>query len=261
VSVNIKIIVGLTKLLAVDFLSEKETLMDTCIQLPNPVTGESNSDAMWVTLYPLLFSLVKRWVYTSNVITWIGQELDVAWDIVLVSIQRTYEFTMKAQRENIPIASLKRLSITIAKNYFQDLRRKECRLLHFDQDGYIQGKWAIVEGEVDLSVAVLEKVHEEWLFHELAKVIARFPRKMRTALLIDLASRMAFNADEDNTNPTPLQKAFSEVGIQLHEYQHLLPSDPAAKARHASLISLGYKKIALSFRTRQFAEVASTMSR
>lgn len=232
--------------------------MDTCIQLPSPVTGESNSDAIWVTLYPLLFSLVKRWVYTSNVIAWVGQEYDIAWDIVLTAIKRTFEYVSKAQREGIFIASIERLSIVIAKNYYRDLRRKDSRLRHFDQDGCSQGKWFTVHGEVDLSVVVLEKVHEEWLFNELAKVIARFPSKMRTALLIDIARRMAF--DEDNTNPTPLQRAFLEAGIKLNEYQHLLPVDAAAKARHASLVSLGYKKIAMSIRTRQLAEVTSTLS-
>ncbi len=233
--------------------------MDTCIQLPKPGTGEPNSDAMWVTLYPLLLSLVKRWVYASNVIAWVGQENDIAWDIVLTSIKRTFEYISKAQREGIIIASIERLSIVIAKNYYRDLRRKDSRLLHFGQDDYSQGKWSLVRSEVDLSGAVLEKVHEEWLFNELAKVIARFPRKMRTALLIDIAGRMAFN--EGNTSPTPLQRAFLEAGIQLQDYQHLLPTDPVAKSRHSSLVSLGYKKVALSFHARQLAEVTSMTSR
>jgi hypothetical protein len=227
--------------------------MDTCLELPTSVTGELNSDILWNTLYPLLLPLVKRWVYASNVISWIGQESDVAWDIVLMTINRTFAYTLKAQRENIPIASLERLSIVIAKNYYHDLRRKDCRLLHFDRDGYSPGAWPGTHYEVDLSEAVLDKVHEEWLFHELAKEIAAYPPKMRRAMLIDIAMRMDFDSQ-----PTPLQAAFLEIGIQLQDFENLLPEDPIARTRHASLVSLGYKKIAMLFRTREFTEAAST---
>jgi hypothetical protein len=161
---------------------------------------------------------------------------------VLTTIKRAYEYVLNAQREGTPIGNLKRLSIVIAKNYYRDLRRKEWRLLHFDRDGYSQGKQFTKGREVDLSEAILEKVHEEWVFHELAKEIVKFPSKMRTALLIDIANRMAFT--EVNTNPTALQQAFLKVGIRLQEYQCLLPIDAAAKARHSSLVSLAYKRIA-----------------
>jgi DNA-directed RNA polymerase specialized sigma24 family protein len=218
--------------------------MDTCLELPASITGVLNSDIIWDTLYPLLLRLVKRWVYASNIISWIGQETDIAWDIVLTTIKRTYEYALKAERAGIAIASLERFSIVIAKNCFLDLRRKDSRLLHFDRDNYLKAEQSLSDNEVDQSEAVLEKVYEEWLFAELAKHIASFPPKMRTALLVDLASRMAF--DEVNSNPTPLQRAFLEVGIQLQDFQRLLPTDPAAKARYASLVSLGYKRIAKS---------------
>lgn len=231
--------------------------MDTCLQLPTSVADELNSDTIWDTLYPLLLPLAKRWVYASNVISWIGQESDVAWDIVLMSIKRTFEYILKAQRENIPIASLERLSIVIAKHYYLDLRRKDSRLLHFDRDGYSQVERSIHHEEVDIAEAVLDKIHEEWLFSELAREIVMFPRKLKTALLIDLASRMAFN--ESNSNPTPLQRAFLEVGIQLQDYQHLLPEDPIARTRHSSLVSLAYKRIAMLVRIWQFAEVTPTL--
>lgn len=214
--------------------------MDTCLQSPGTVTGEMFNDATWGKLYPLLLALVKRWVYTSNVFSWVGQECDIAWDIVLTSIRRTYEYVLKAQGEGMVITSLERLSIVVAKNCFYDYRRKDYRLIHFDHDG--SSRWEQPGGhdEVDLSEAVLEKVYEEWLFSELAREIARYPQKMRTAMLIDLAARMDFDANQ----PTPLQQAFLEAGIRLQEYQHLLPDDPIARARHASLASLGYKRIA-----------------
>jgi DNA-directed RNA polymerase specialized sigma24 family protein len=218
--------------------------MNTAIQTPDAVTGEL-TDTLWATLYLLLHPLAKRWVYSAHIYSWIGQENDVAWDIVLVTIQRTYEYTLKAQHENIPIASIQRLSITIAKNYFQDLRRKDSRLQPFNRDGYSQVDYAIHD-EIDTAEAVLEKMHEEWLFQEIAKEIANYPPKMRMAMLIDIAMRMDFGS-----NPTPLQAAFIAVGIQLQDFQNLLPEDPVMRSRHASLVSLGYRKLAMLFRTRE----------
>ncbi len=229
--------------------------MDTCLQRPISVTSELSYDSLWITLYSLLLPLVKRWVYASNVLSWNGQETDIAWDIVLTAIKRTFEYVLKAQREGTCIASLERLSIVIAKNCYRDLRRKDCRLLRIDRDSYSQEKSMTIRDEADLSEAVLDKVYEEWLFNELAKEIAKFPRKMRTALLIDLARRMEF--DEVNSNPTPLQQAFLEVGIRLQEYQHLLPIDVIGRARHSSLVSLGYKRIATLFSVQKLTEIVS----
>jgi DNA-directed RNA polymerase specialized sigma24 family protein len=228
--------------------------MDTCLQIPTALTFDLCSDSSWAGLYPRLLTLVKRWVYASNVLSWTGQESDVAWDIVLTSIKRTFEYVLKARSEGTNIASLERLSIVIAKNCFLDLRRKDLRLLHLDHDEHLQEGWPITHNEANLAEAVLAKLHEEWLFSEVAKVVVDFPEKMRTALLIDLARRMDFNAAD--SDPTPLQQAFLEVGIQLQEYQHLLPKEPAARARHFSLVSLGYKRIARLIKQRECAEAA-----
>lgn len=229
--------------------------MDTCFQPSASVLSEPSSDSLWITLYPLLLPLVKRWVYNSHVFSWIGQENDIVWDIVLTTIKRTFEYTLNAQHEGITIGSLERLSIIIARNYYYDLRRKDYRLLHFDRDDYLQESRSAIHHETDFSEAVLDKVYEEWLFNELAKEIAKFPRKMRTALLIDLARRMEF--DEVNSNPTPLQQAFLEVGIRLQEYQFLLPIDAIGRARHSSLVSLGYKRIATVFSVQKLTEIVS----
>src|SRR6266700_438492 len=59
------------------------------------------------------------------------------------------------------------------------------------------------------------------------KEVAWFPKKTRTALLIDLANRMDF----DDAEPTPLQRAFLEVGIRLKDYQGLIPDEPTARSR------------------------------
>lgn len=223
--------------------------MNTSILTTDTILNEQSNDTLWIPLYLLLHPLAKRWVYAAHIYAWAGQENDVAWDIVLVTIYRTYKFTLKAQRENIPIASIQRLSITIAKNYFQDLRRKDSRLLPFNRDGYSQIEYTIHD-EINIAEVVLDKVNEEWLLQEIAKEIANYPTKLRTAMLIDIARRMDFDLQ-----PTPLQAAFLEVGIQLRDYENLLPEDPIMRSRHSSLVSLGYRKLALSFRTRESSEV------
>ena len=229
--------------------------MNTLIQVPEVVTVEQSYDTLWIPLYLMLPPLAKRWVYSAHIYSWIGQENDIAWDIVLVTIQRTYEYALKARRENIPIASIQRLSIKIAKNYFHDLRRKDSRLQPFNRDGYSQVEYAIHD-EINTAEAVLDKVHEEWLFQEIAKEVANYPPKMRMAMLIDIAMRMHFGS-----NPTPLQAAFLEVGIRLEEFQNLLPEDPVMRSRHASLVSLGYRKLAILLRNRESCLVVLSKSR
>ena len=229
--------------------------MKTCLQTSSTLTCEQSNDTLWIPLYLQLHPLAKRWVYGAHIHSWAGQENDVAWDIVLVTIQRTYEYNLKAQRENIPIASIQRLTITIAKNYFQDLRRKDSRLQPFNRDGYSQVEYTIHD-EINIAEVVLDKVYEEWLFQEIAKEIANYPTKLRTAMLIDIARRMEFDL-----RPTPLQAAFLEVGIQLRDYEDLLPEDPIMRSRHSSLVSLGYRKLEMSFRTRESSEVVLSTSR
>jgi len=228
--------------------------MNTLIQVPEVVIGEQSYDTLWVTLYLLLLPLAKRWVYAAHIYSWTGQENDIAWDIVLVTIQRTYEYNLKAQGENTPIGSFQRLSIRIAKNYFQDLRRKDNRLQPFNRDGCSQVENTIHD-EINIAEVVLDKVYEEWLFQEIAKEIANYPPKMREAMLIDIAMRMDFDIQA-----TPLQAAFFDVGIQLRDYAGLLPQDPIMRSRHASLVSLGYKKLEMSFRTCESNEVVASTS-
>jgi DNA-directed RNA polymerase specialized sigma24 family protein len=225
--------------------------MNTLIQVPEVVTDEQSHETLWIPLYLLLFPLVKRWVYAAQIYSWIGQENDVAWDIVLVTILRTYEYKLKAHDENIPIGSFQRLSIRIARNYFQDLRRKDSRLQPFNRDGCSQVEYTIHD-EIDIAEVILDKLYEEWLYEEIAKEIASYPIKLRTAMLIDIARRMDFDIQ-----PTPLQADFLDVGIQLQDYAELLPQDQIMRSRHASLVSLGYRKLAMSFRNRVSNEVVA----
>ena len=220
--------------------------MDTCIHCPEVSDIDLQNDALWDPLYLLLLSLVKGWVYNANVPVWSGQETDVAWDIVLSAIRKTFEYALNAQQNGITIASLKRLSIVIARNQFQDFRRKDYRLMHVDRDSSSSSTQTLIYyDEDDLSELVLERLYEAWLFSEVAKEIAMFPLKMRQAVLIDLAWRLEQYGDFYG-DPTPLRQAFLDEGIHLEEFLDLLPTDPAARARHSSLVSLGYKRIAKS---------------
>jgi len=228
--------------------------MATSIFATDAILDEQSYDALWLPLYLLLLPLAKSWVYSAHINSWYGQENDIAWDIVLVAIQRTYEYNLKAQDENIPIGSFQRLSIRIAKNYFQDLRRKDSRLLPLNRDDCSQVVY-MIHDDVNVSETILDRVYEEWLFEEIAKEIASYPIKLRTAMLIDIARRMEFNVQ-----PTPLQAAFLKVGIQLRDFENLLPQDPIMRSRHSSLVSLGYRKLAMLFRSRESSQVVISTS-
>ena len=209
------------------------------------------SEQSWNTLYPVLLPLAKRWVYTAHLYSWYGQENDIVWDIVQVAIQRTYEYDLKAQSKNTPIRSYRRLSIRIAKNYFQDLIRKDSRLQPFNRDGFSQLEYTLHDEKNDTEV-ILDKVYEEWLFQVIAKKIASFSTKLRRAMLIELARFMDFEAE-----PSPLQVAFLKVGIDLEEYAELFPQEPILRTRHSSLVSLGYRHLRMLFRNCEFCDFAT----
>ena len=214
--------------------------MTTFFHRPETATVGQISDDCWMSLYKRLRALATHWVYNAHVNSWYGQESDVAWDIVLVAIERTFEYSLKAKNNGIAIFSLERLSIRIARNYYQDLLRKEYRIVHFDQEDSFTGYQASLCNLVDPSEIAFDMVYTDWLFTQIASVVAMFPTGTRTALLIDLANRMDF----DDAEPTPLQRAFLLVGIRLQDYQDLLPKDAGAKSRHASLLTVAYKRLA-----------------
>ena len=170
-----------------------------------------------------------------------------------MAIQRTYEYDLKAQNENIAIGSFRKLGIRIAKNYFLDLRRKDSRILPLYREGCSQVEYTIHD-ETNGIEEIEDRDEEEWLFQVIAKKIATFSTKLRRAMLIDLARFMDFDAQ-----PTPLQAAFLKVGIHLEEYAELFPQEPMLRTRHASLVSLGYRQLRMVFRnatTYDFAKVA-----
>ncbi len=221
--------------------------MQISVVKPEAVAGATDihDDSFWSELCPLLMSLVSRWVYGANVAAWSGQEFDVAYDITYTAIRKTIEYVLHAQQKGIAIASLQRLAIVIAKNYFQDTRRKDFRLLRGVAAYYSLDESLASRVEDDLEDNVLNIMIEESLFHQVAELIAQFPPKLRRAVLTDLALRIDEHGDFD-CHPTALRQAFIEVGIYLEDYLPLVPDTPILRSRHASLVSLAYKRIARS---------------
>jgi len=218
--------------------------MDTHLQLPGSTTDDLSSDAFWISLYSFLRLYVRHLVYTSGIATWRGQEDDIVDDIVQETIVRVLKSIRRAESgEGIPIASPEGLSIVIARNYFEDLRRRDRRLVRIASDDDSPGVHIVLQTHLKPSELALNNLFLEWLYVKFSLEAVKFSHKQRTALLIDLANRMDFDVQ-----PTPLQKAFLQVGIRLQDYQQPLPKDTVERSRHASNASLAYG------RTREWAK-------
>lgn len=213
--------------------------MSTPEDVPLASGDNLNDERIWADLYRVLFPKAKNWIYNSGVYIWQGQEYDVAWDIVLTAIERTFEYIQQAWANGVVVHSPANLSVVIAKNYYRDLRRREQRLQRLPQNEFAPGEQLARNKLVDPAEEASEKVYEEWLLISTVSVIAAFSKKLRTAILVDLANRMHFG-----TKPTVLQQAFLAVGIRLQDYQRPQSSDPAERSRQSALKSLAYKRIA-----------------
>ena len=213
---------------------------------------KQNSEQFWNTLYPVLLPLARGWVYGAHIYSWYGQENDVALDIVSVTIQRTYEYHLKTEGGNARIESFQRFSITTARHYFHDLRRKDSKLLPLNREGCTQIEYTIHD-EIDFSEVIHEKDYQEWLFKKIATIVANFSPKLRRAMLIHIARNMDFD-----TQPTAIQAAFLKEGIQLEEYAELFPQEPILRSRHSSLVSLGRKHLKMLLGNCEFCDCTTT---
>jgi DNA-directed RNA polymerase specialized sigma24 family protein len=213
---------------------------------PCEIHGQDRqSEQVWSELYPQLRSLARRLVYSYHVPFWRGQEEDFTDDIVQETIRRAIERVRQSERgESAPIYALKPMLFVILCNYCKDLRRRDMRLVHlWPGEGINEGQLPDAMSDED----VANQVYNEGLFRLLAQEIASFPKKQQRALLIDLASRTHY--DEE---PTTLQEAFLAVGIDLREYQHLLPDSVRERCRHSSLLCHAYKRVAHLLRVREY---------
>jgi DNA-directed RNA polymerase specialized sigma24 family protein len=210
--------------------------MTECFLAKNPATC-SNS---WEKQYFVLQKLVKRWVYSSHVLSWNGQREDVVADIVQETVYRALERIDKAERQEAsPIKSVDALCRTIARNLFIDFIRKDNRIVHLTQLDRTVGEDVIEFELADVAEDIDEEVFKESVFNKLAPEVMNFPKKQRRALLVDIANHVHFDK-----RMSPLQKAFFKVGVRLEDYWGWQPENTIDRTRFASLLSLSYKRLA-----------------
>jgi len=211
-----------------------------CANLTNSYdTNDLHSEITWRALYPTLRSLARYLVHSARVPSWRGQEEDIIEDVVQETARRLLERAQKAERgEATPIQSLTQMMPVIARNYCKDLRRRDYRLSHVLPSDSSAEAYDGRDEQLHLLEMITESIQQEMLFKLVAREIASFPDKQRTALLVDLANRMYFDIQ-----PTPLQRAFLAVGIQLQHYRQSLPADRRERDRYASLLSYAYKRV------------------
>jgi DNA-directed RNA polymerase specialized sigma24 family protein len=200
----------------------------------DPSRRGSFDDATWNQVYSSLRPHVRRWVYTSGIPSWRGQEEDIVEDIVQVSVVRTYTYTSHPQDANSsPLRLPQAMAYRIARNYYNDLRRHDGRIDRFSTDEQVYQEKA-----VDYIELALENMYVEWLLMRVAYAISRFPEKQRRALLIDLAKLTDF--DEQ---PTVFRRALLGFGIRLQDYRLPRSVDPTMRSRQASLLSTAYRRL------------------
>ena len=202
------------------------------------------SNTTWDTLYHFLGTRVRYWVRSSHVSFWRGQEEDIVADIVQEAVTSTFMYTSTysswpKEGEAVPCDSLKQLGAAIAYKQYQDWRRQDSRFVYtrprrFSPQGYV-----VIYEQVDPLEIVVDSVVQEWGCNRLAGKIAKIPGRPRTALLIDLANRLHFDAQLT----LPLQHAFLKEGIRLQDYQQPLPNDPLERSRHQALLRCAYGQI------------------
>jgi DNA-directed RNA polymerase specialized sigma24 family protein len=219
---------------------EKETVLE-----PNSSPDDQGKeildeeDTQWQDRYLTLQTLSRRVVLSSAVSTWRGQEYDIMQDVIQETARHLLEYEQKAKRGAVPpIRSYEHLIPMIARNICLDRIRRDRRYVRMESvQTYVLSTIPYTSTTPALDIAV-ENVDRELLFKLLAQKVVRFPAKQRKALLMDLANRMAFDAE-----PTPLQQAFLDVGIRLQEYQQPLSANCAERARHSALLHQAYKRI------------------
>ena len=200
---------------------------------------QSEADQIWSQLYSTLRPSVLAWIYSSGVAAWRGQESDVADDILQETVIRVFKYEMLVEHGKVsPIHSIISFSRTVARNLFQDLRRRERRVSFPQQAEETDISFSTTNEDIDPSEIAIEALSHLALLTTLIESIESFPRRQRTALLMDLANHLD-SSDEDNL----LQAAFLAAGINLHHYRSPLPPDLSERRKHIALLSMAYKQL------------------
>ena len=200
---------------------------------------QESSTANWHTLYSQLTVIVTRWVHSANLPTWKTQREEIIEEIVQETMIKVLKRIRRGESGELsPVYSVEGLCVRVAYNLFIDMVRHDRRLVPMTSKSRDGVPYEVPDDGKDYSEVAVENVYTAGLFVQVAVAIQAFPPKLRTALIIDLVSRMSF---EDEA--TPLQQALLSAGIDLEQYRSRHSADPVARSRQASLASLGYKKI------------------
>lgn len=207
----------------------------------NHVSCDLYSDDTWREWLPMLQARAEYWAGSFRVSSWLGQERFIADDAVQETALRILERNKRATRgEAGAIEHPERMVVVTELNYLRDQRRHDLRVTRLGTDeSLFEGQVVQLQYVVDPSEVAVENAFRESLFFWAAHEIAQFPDKERAALLYDLAVKMSFDDDE----PTPLQAAFLEEGIDLRDYADALSDDRKERARHAALLWHAYKRL------------------
>ncbi|GCE04333.1 RNA polymerase sigma factor [Dictyobacter aurantiacus] len=197
---------------------------------------------VWYDLYNWLLPLVEMWVRDSRVSSWYGQHREIAEDIAHEAVVRTFRYQQRAARgEMSPIGSLKALSRVIARNYFRDWRKKDWCLVRPTLNENDQQALDVTAGPheiVDASQIALDRLMLDSIIVSVARIVAGFPLGQKVALLTDLA-----NMSDLDGEPSLLEQALRDVGLQLSEYRRPRSEDPIIRGRDAALRSIAYKRL------------------
>jgi DNA-directed RNA polymerase specialized sigma24 family protein len=208
---------------------------------------ERVDEQTWYDLYIWLLPLVEIWVRDSRVLSWYGQHKEIAEDIAHEAVMRAFRYYQRSYRgEMPPIGSLKALSRVIARNYFRDWRKKDWCLVRptlSDTEYRTYDSSGVAYEAADASQIALDRLILDSIIVTVAQVVARFPPGQKAALLADLA-----NLSDLDGEPTRLERAFSDVGVQLSDYKRPRSEDPSARSRDAALRSIAYKRLKHEFR-------------
>jgi DNA-directed RNA polymerase specialized sigma24 family protein len=205
---------------------------------------QTGCDLFWHELHTWLKPFVLNWIYQYNLPIWLGQEEEIAADVLQETTMRILRYARQSALNNRrPIEFLENFCITVAHNCLRDLRRRQYKLTRLSAVSETRERYKQdpVDADDPSELALVHLMSRDTLMG-LVRIIADFPAGQRRAILIDLAQYSDF--DEETG---PLHIIFLEFGINLHEYKIVRPQDSVARSRHAALLSIAYKRLKKSF--------------
>jgi DNA-directed RNA polymerase specialized sigma24 family protein len=198
----------------------------------------------WHALDKKLLSYIMNYLYSYHVIHWKGSELELANDVLQETYLRVLRFTCsdKAHEGVSSIQNFEALCKIVAKHYILDLYRKDKRFVGSLDDENFSLSHIVISILDDPSELALADMQLYSIMLTISRIVKRFPKKQRTAILIDLAHKTDF----DEEAPAPLERAMEAVGITLRNYNQPLPYDTVHRNRHNSLVCHAYKRLRLT---------------